>query len=73
MQVEESYVIIPAFSLEKRVYKFHTKVGPSSVRLSVRACVRVYVRALERASVTFLANVSPPKPLDLATSNFVIR
>ena len=34
-----------------------------SVRLSVRLCVC--------ASVTFLVIVSPPKPLEVATSNFV--
>ena len=41
---------------ERKKGKFRTKVSTSSVRASVRP---------------FLVNVSPPKPLDLATSNFV--
>ena len=52
---------------------FRKKIGyinfvPKSVRrLSVRASVRLSVRP----SVTFLVIVSSPKPLDVATSNFV--
>ena len=38
-------------------------VSKSVRRPSVRPCVR--------PSVTFLVNVSPPKPLEVATSNFV--
>ena len=50
-------VIIPAFFFRKKGYiNFVSK----SVR---RPCVR--------PSVTFLVNVSPPKPLEVATSNFV--
>ena len=30
-----------------------------------------FVPKLVRQSLTFLVNVSPPKPLDVATSNFV--
>ena len=53
-------LLYPLFSLEKTGYiNFLSK----SVRLSVRACVR--------PSVTFLVNVSPPKPLEVATSNLV--
>ena len=54
---KEHLIIIPAFSLKKRVYQFRVKVGPSSVRLSI----------------TFLVNVSPPKPLEVATSIFVVE
>ena len=32
---------------------------------------RSVVRPSVRSSVTFLVNVSPPKPLEVATSNFV--
>ena len=54
-------IIIPAFFVRKKGYiNFVSK----SVRLpSVRPSVR--------PSVTFLVNVSPPKPLEVATSNFV--
>ena len=34
---------------------------------------RSVVRLSLRASVTFLVNVSPPKPLEVATSNFVVE
>ena len=50
------------FALEKMVYQFRTKVGLSSECPSVGPCV-----------YTFLVNVSPPKPLVLATSNIVPR
>ena len=58
-------VIIPAFFFRKKGYiNFVSKsVRSPSVRPSVRPCVR--------PSVTFLVNVSPPKPLEVATSNFV--
>ena len=49
--------LYPLFSLEKRVYLIRTKVGLSSVCLSVHA------------SATFLVNTSP-KLLGLTTSNF---
>ena len=53
--------LYPLFSLEKKGYiNFVSK----SVR---RPSVRSYVRP----SVTFLVNVSPPKPLEVATSTFV--
>ena len=56
-------VIIPAFFFRKKGYiNFVSKsVRCPSVRLSVRP------------SVTFLVNVSPPKPLEVATSNFVVK
>ena len=58
------FVVIPAFFFRKKGYiNFCNKVSPSSVCPSVRLCVRV--------SVTFLVNISPPKLLDVATSNFV--
>ena len=52
---------------------FVRKIGyinfvPKSVR---RLSVRPSVRASVRPSVTFLVIVSSPKPLDVATSNFV--
>ena len=56
-------LIIPAFFFRKKGYiNFMSK----SVR---RPSVRAYVRP----SVTFLVNVSPPKPLEVATSNFVVE
>ena len=60
-------VIIPAFFFRKKGYiNFVSKsVRRPSVRLSVRLSVR--------PSVTFLVNVSPPKPLEVATSNFVVE
>ena len=55
------------FFLKKKGY---INFVPKSVRCpSVCPSVRAYVRP----SVTFLVNVSPPKLLDLATSNFVPR
>ena len=50
-------VIIPAFFFRKKGY---INFVPKSVR-----------RPCGCASVTFLVNVSPPKRLDVATSNFV--
>ena len=52
---------------------FVRKIGyinfvPKSVR---RQSVRPSVRLSVRPSVTFLVIVSPPKPSDVATSNFV--
>ena len=72
-----SSLVIPAFFFRKKGYiNFVSKsirrpsVRPS-VRLSVRPSVRLSVRPCVRPSVTFLVNVSPPKPLEVATSNFV--
>ena len=48
------------FSLEKKGVLFSYQS-----RSVVRPCVR--------PSVTFLVNVSPPKPLEVATSNFVVE
>ena len=58
-------VIIPAFFFRKKGY---INFVPKSVR---RPSVCASVRLCVRASVTFLVNVSPPKRLDVATSNFV--
>ena len=58
--------LYPLFSLEKKGILISCQsrsVVRPSVRPSVRPCVR--------PSVTFLVNVSPPKPLEVATSNFV--
>ena len=57
--------VIPAFFFRKKGYiNFVSKsVRRPSVCPSVRPCVR--------PSVTFLVNASPPKPLEVATSNFV--
>ena len=60
------YLLYPLFSLEKKGILISCQsrsVVRPSVRLSVCPCVR--------PSVTFLVNVSPPKPLEVATSNFV--
>ena len=61
------FFIIPAFFFRKKGYiNFVSKsVRRPSVCLSVCPSVR--------ASVTFLVNVSPPKPLAVATSNFVVE
>ena len=78
-------IVIPAFFLRKKGYiNFVSKsvrrpsvrpsVSPSvclSVRPSVRLSVCPSVRPCVRPSVTFLVNVSPLKPLEVATSNFV--
>ena len=55
-------VLYPLFSLEKKGILISCQ-SRSVVRLSVRPCVR--------PSVMFLVNVSPPKPFEVATSNFV--
>ena len=55
-------LLYPLFSLEKKGILISCQ-SRSVVRPSVRPCVR--------PSVTFLVNVSPPKPLEVATSNFV--
>ena len=51
--------VIPAFFFRKKGYI-------NFVSKSVR-------RPSVRPSVTFLVNVSPPKPLEVATSNFVVE
>ena len=57
------WLIIPAFFFRKKGYiNFVSK----SVR---RPSGHAYVRP----SVTFLVNVSPSKPLEVATSNFVVE
>ena len=58
---KKDIVIIPAFFFRKKGYI-------NFVSKSVR---RPSVRPSVRTSVTFLVNVSPPKPLEVATSNFV--
>ena len=58
--------LYPLFSLEKKGILISCQswsVVRPSVCPSVCPCVR--------PSVTFLVNVSPPKPLEVATSNFV--
>ena len=61
-------LFIPAFFFRKKGYiNFVSKsVRRPSVCPSVPS-----VRPCVRPSVTFLVNVSPPKPLEIATSNFV--
>ena len=61
--VELVYIVIPAFFFRKKGVLISCQ--SRSVRLSVRPRVR--------PSVTFLVNVSPPKPLELATSIFVVE
>ena len=60
--VQARSFLYPLFSLEKKGILISCQ-SRSVVRPSVRPCVR--------PSVTFLVNVSPPKPLEVATSNFV--
>ena len=55
-----AHLLYPLFSSEKKAILISYQ-SRSVVRLSVHA------------SVTFLVNVSPPKLLDLATSNFIPR
>ena len=64
---KNKHVVITAFFFRKKVYQLRIKVGPSSDCPSVCASVR----PCGCASVSFLVNVSPPKRLDVATSNFV--
>ena len=67
-------LLYPLFSLEKKVILISCQsrsVVRPSVRPSVCPSVRPSVRPCVRPSVTFLVNVSPPKPLEVATSNFV--
>ena len=52
--------IIPAFFFRKK-----------GILISCQS--RSVVRPCVRPSVTFLVNVSPPKPLEVATSNFVVE
>ena len=57
--------VIPAFFFRKKGYiNFCTKVGPS-FHLSLPQSMRL--------SVTFLVNVSSPKPFEVATSNFAVE
>ena len=59
-KIDHNLIIIPIFFfLEKKGYI-------NFVFKSVR-------RPSVRPSVTFLVNVSPPKPLEVATSNFVVE
>ena len=55
---EDVHIVIPAFFFRKKGY-----INFCQSRSVVSPCVR--------PSVTFLVNVSPPKRLDIATSNFV--
>ena len=59
-------IIIRSIFLKKKVI-FVSYQSRSVVRLSVRACEC----ASFGPSVAFLVDLSPPKPLDVATSNFV--
>ena len=54
--------LYPLFSLEKKGIL---------ISCQSRSVVRPSVRPSVRTSVTFLVNVSPPKPLEVATPNFV--
>ena len=63
MQTVQGSLLYPLFSLEKNGIHVFIFVSKSVRRPSVRLAVR--------ASVTFLVNVSPPKHIEEATSNFV--
>ena len=65
-------LIIPAFFFRKKGILISCQ-SRSVVRLSVCLSVRLFVRPCVRPSVTILVNVSPPKPLEVATSNFVVK
>ena len=60
-------IVIPFFFFRKKGYiNFVSKSVPRrSICQPVPPCVRL--------SVTFLVNVSPPKPLEVATSYFVVE
>ena len=64
--------LYPLFSLEKKGILISCQ-SRSVVRPSVRPSVCPSVRPCVRPSVTFLVNVSPPKPLEVATLNFVVE
>ena len=67
MKAAKALVLLyPLFSLEKKGILISCQ-SRSVVRLSVCLSVRPCIRP----SVTFLVNVSPPKALEVATSNFV--
>ena len=66
----ETAFLYPLFSLEKKGILISCQ-SRSVVRPSVRPSVCPSVRPCVRPSVTFLVNVSPLKPLEVATSNFV--
>ena len=68
-------LLYPFFFFRKKGYiNFVSKsVRRPSVRPSVCLSVRPSVRPCVRPPVTFLVNVSPPKPLVVATSNFVVE
>ena len=63
MQTVQGSLLYPLFSLEKNGIHVFIFVSKSVRRPSGRPCVR--------PSVTFLVNVSPHKPIEEATSNFV--
>ena len=56
------FLLYPLFSLEKKGIL---------ISYQSRSVVRLSVPPYGCASVTFLVNVSPPKRLDIASSNFV--
>ena len=64
----DNMLLYPLFSLEKKGILISCQ-SQSVVRLSVCPSVRPSVRP----SVTFLVNVSPPKRLEVVTSNFVVE
>ena len=69
-------LLYPLFSLEKKGILISCQsrsVVRPSVCPSVRLSVRLSVRPCVRPSVTFLVNVSPSKPLEVATLNFVVE
>ena len=57
-------LLYPLFSLEKKGILISCQ-SRSVVRSSVRPCVR--------PSITFLVNVSPPKPLEIARSRSKVK
>ena len=67
---QERLLLYPLFSLEKKGILISCQ-SRSVVRPSVRPSVCLSLCPCVRPSVTFLVNVSPPKPLEVATSNFV--
>ena len=68
------YLLYPLFSLEKKgiLILLYPLFSLEKKGILILCQSRSVVRPCVRPSVTFLVNVSPPKPLEVATSNFVV-
>ena len=57
--------------IKKTRYDINIFIIPALEKGYINVVPKSVHRSSVRPSVTFLVNVSPPKPLDVATSNFV--